>query len=189
MWPAAISFRHDPRSDTVPSATTESTKAAADVRTLPAVPAGGQGERLDRWLARMIADLSRSRLKALIESGAVQIGAATTTDPAHKMRTGDIAVVTVPPPRPADPEPQAAELDIVYEDDHLIVVNKPAGMVVHPAAGNHDGTLVNALLAHCGESLKGIGGVQRPGIVHRIDKDTSGLLVAAKTSAAREGLS
>jgi len=132
--------------------------------------------------------LSRERLKALIRSGAVEAGGTQLRDPAAKVRGEEALRVAVPEPRPAHNEAQDIPLTIVFEDEHLLVVEKPAGLVVHPAAGNLDGTLVNALLHHCGGSLSGIGGVARPGIVHRIDKDTSGLLVVAKTDVAHEGL-
>jgi len=146
------------------------------------------GWRLDRALAAAVPTLSRERLKALIASGAV-LGpqGAAQRDPASKALAG-IYEVTVPAPRPAHNEAQDIALEIVHEDEHLLIVDKPAGMVVHPAAGNADGTLVNALLHHCAGRLSGIGGVARPGIVHRIDKDTSGLLVVAKTDVAHEGL-
>jgi 23S rRNA pseudouridine1911/1915/1917 synthase len=146
------------------------------------------GWRLDRALAAAVPNLSRERLKALISSGSV-LGpqGAPVRDPAVKALAGTYEV-TVPEPRPAHNEAQDIALDIVHEDEHLLVVDKPAGMVVHPAAGNFDGTLVNALLHHCAGRLSGIGGVARPGIVHRIDKDTSGLLVVAKTDVAHEGL-
>jgi len=147
------------------------------------------GWRLDRALADAVPTLSRERLKALIASGAVSDrDGALARDPARKAVGGDLFTVTVPDPRPAHNEAQDIPLDIAFEDDHLIVIDKPAGLVVHPAAGNLDGTLVNALLHHCHGSLSGIGGVARPGIVHRIDKDTSGLMVAAKTDRAHEGL-
>jgi 23S rRNA pseudouridine1911/1915/1917 synthase len=147
------------------------------------------GWRLDRALAAAVPTLSRERLKALIASGAVEGPAgAPVRDPALKAVAGGTYKVVVPEPRPAHNEAQDIALDIVFEDDHLLVVNKPAGLVVHPAAGNFDGTLVNALLHHCAGRLSGIGGVARPGIVHRIDKDTSGLLVVAKTDVAHEGL-
>ncbi|PSJ39401.1 RluA family pseudouridine synthase [Allosphingosinicella deserti] len=151
--------------------------------------ADAHGWRLDRALAAAVPTLSRERLKALISSGQV-IGPAgdLVRDPASKAVAGGAYEVTIPVPEPAHNEPQAIALDLVYEDDHLLVVDKPAGMVVHPAAGNYDGTLVNALLHHCAGRLSGIGGVARPGIVHRIDKDTSGLLVVAKTDVAHEGL-
>lgn len=144
--------------------------------------------RLDRFLADKLPELSRSRLKTLIAAGAVRKGGQTIRDANYRIKPGDCFVVAVPPPRPAEPVGQDIPLDIVYEDDHLIVIDKPAGLVVHPAAGNLDGTLVNALIAHCGPSLTGIGGVGRPGIVHRLDKDTSGLLVAAKTEKAMASL-
>ena len=147
------------------------------------------GWRLDRALAAAVPTLSRERLKALISGGAV-LGpqGAAVRDPAVKAVPGATYAVAVPAPRPAHNEAQDIALDILFEDDHLLVVDKPAGMVVHPAAGNLDGTLVNALLHHCAGRLSGIGGVARPGIVHRIDKDTSGLLVVAKTDRAHEGL-
>jgi 23S rRNA pseudouridine1911/1915/1917 synthase len=147
------------------------------------------GWRLDRALAAALPTLSRERLKALISSGRVTAPeGAPVRDPATKAVAGGAYRVSVPEPEPAHNEAQAIDLDIVFEDDHLLVVDKPAGLVVHPAAGNLDGTLVNALLHHCAGRLSGIGGVARPGIVHRIDKDTSGLLVVAKTDVAHEGL-
>lgn len=147
------------------------------------------GWRFDRALAAALPELSRERLKALIASGAVTDPAGTVhCDPARKAVAGMTFHVDVPAPTPAQNVAQDIALDIVFEDEHLIVIDKPAGLVVHPAAGNPDGTLVNALLHHCGGSLSGIGGVARPGIVHRIDKDTSGLMVAAKTDRAHEGL-
>ena len=146
------------------------------------------GWRLDRALADAVPTLSRERLKVLIAAGQVSRDGTATRDPARKAAAGDLFAVAVPAPAPAHNEAQAIPIDVVFEDQHLIVVDKPAGLVVHPAAGNLDGTLVNALLHHCGGSLSGIGGVARPGIVHRIDKDTSGLMVAAKTDRAHEGL-
>lgn len=146
------------------------------------------GARLDKWLSARLPDLSRTRIKSLIESGMVSSGEATIADASHKVKAGQCFHVTVPPDRPADPEAQAIALTVVYEDDDLIVIDKPPGMVVHPAPGSPDQTLVNALLAHCGDSLSGIGGVRRPGIVHRIDKDTSGLLVVAKNDRAHHSL-
>ncbi len=142
------------------------------------------GWRIDRALAALIPTLSRERLKSLISQGQ----AGETRDPATKVKPGTAYTVLIPAPTPAHNEPQDIALEIVFEDDHLLIVDKPAGMVVHPAAGNYDGTLVNALLHHCAGRLSGIGGVARPGIVHRIDKDTSGLLVVAKTDRAHEGL-
>ena len=147
-----------------------------------------QGWRLDRALAAAVPTLSRERLKSLIRSGAVESGGAAVRDPATKVRGDEQLRLAVPEPEPAHNEPQEIPLRVIFEDEHLLVVDKPAGLVVHPAAGNRDGTLVNALLHHCGGSLSGIGGVARPGIVHRIDKDTSGLLVVAKTDVAHEGL-
>lgn len=149
---------------------------------------GADGWRLDRALADAVPTLSRERLKVLIASGQVAQGETLWRDSAKKAAAGQVFAVTVPDPTPAHNEAQAIPLVIAYEDEHLIVVDKQAGLVVHPAAGNLDGTLVNALLHHCGGSLSGIGGVARPGIVHRIDKDTSGLMVAAKTDRAHEGL-
>lgn len=147
-----------------------------------------EGWRLDRALAAAVPTLSRERLKALIRSGAVEAAGKPVRDPATKVHGKEELRVAVPEPRPAHNEPQDIPLTITFEDEHLLVVDKPAGLVVHPAAGNLDGTLVNALLHHCAGKLSGIGGVARPGIVHRIDKDTSGLLVVAKTDVAHEGL-
>jgi 23S rRNA pseudouridine1911/1915/1917 synthase len=147
------------------------------------------GLRLDRVLAARIPALSRSRLKALILAGEVTIAGRTIRDPAASVNSGATVSVNLPPPEPAKPAGEAIPLAIVYEDDDLIVIDKPAGLVVHPAAGHAQGTLVNALIAHCGDSLSGIGGVKRPGIVHRLDKDTSGLLVVAKTDQAHRALS
>ncbi|MFZ5746669.1 MAG: RluA family pseudouridine synthase [Pseudomonadota bacterium] len=146
------------------------------------------GWRLDRALADAVPILSRERLKVLIASGQVTGPDGLARDPARKAQAGALFSVTVPEPEPAHNEAQEIALNVVFEDEHLIVVDKPAGLVVHPAAGNPDGTLVNALLHHCAGQLSGIGGVARPGIVHRIDKDTSGLMVAAKTDRAHEGL-
>jgi 23S rRNA pseudouridine1911/1915/1917 synthase len=147
------------------------------------------GERLDRALAVARPELSRSRIKALIEQGHLKLSGETIMDPALRVKPGQVFTLEIPPAAPAQPQGQAIDLDIVYEDDDLIVIDKPAGMVVHPAPGNPDNTLVNALIAHCGESLSGIGGERRPGIVHRIDKDTSGLIVAAKNDATHQALS
>lgn len=146
------------------------------------------GSRLDRFLAAHASDFSRSRLKQLLLEGRVRVGGETISDPAYRVKSGDKIELSVPPAKPAKPQAQSIPLNIVYEDDHIIVIDKPAGLVVHPAAGNEDGTLVNALIAHCGDSLSGIGGEKRPGIVHRLDKDTSGLLVVAKTDKAHRAL-
>ena len=145
------------------------------------------GQRLDSWLASW-TELSRSRLKALISDGQVSLDGTPITKVNSKVKADGHYVVTVPAPVEADPEPENIPLDIVYEDAHLVVVNKQAGLTVHPAVGNWSGTLVNALLHHCGDSLSGIGGVLRPGIVHRIDKDTTGLLVIAKDDKTHRGL-
>jgi 23S rRNA pseudouridine1911/1915/1917 synthase len=148
-----------------------------------------QGIRLDRALQRQLPELSRTRLKQLILDGRIASDGKLLRDPAQRASPGVGVVVMLPEPDEATPAAQRIPLDIRFEDEHLIVVDKPAGMVVHPAPGNPAGTLVNALLAHCGPSLAGIGGVRRPGIVHRLDKDTSGLLVAAKTEVAHRALS
>jgi 23S rRNA pseudouridine1911/1915/1917 synthase len=148
----------------------------------------GAGTRLDKTLAEALPHLSRTRLKALMESGRVTLGGETVTEPSRRVKPGEVFEIEVPATTPAVPKGQAIDLAIVYEDADLIVVDKPAGMVVHPAPGNPDRTLVNALIAHCGASLSGIGGAARPGIVHRIDKDTSGLIVAAKNDRAHREL-
>src|SRR5437868_6438280 len=145
--------------------------------------------RLDRLLAAQLAALSRSRHKALILSGHVAVDGVTIRDPSHRVNAGSSIRLDVPPAIDDTAAPENIPLDIVFEDDALLVINKPAGLVVHPAAGNRTGTLVNALIAHCGSSLSGVGGVKRPGIVHRLDKDTSGLLVVAKTDRAQRALS
>jgi 23S rRNA pseudouridine1911/1915/1917 synthase len=150
---------------------------------------GEVGVRLDRMLANHFPGVSRTRLKRLIEAGRVVEGDAGSCDPSQRVRPGQNFVVFFPSVEDAAPEPQLLNLDIRFEDAHLIVIDKPAGLVVHPAPGNPDGTLVNALIAHCGASLRGIGGERRPGIVHRLDKDTSGLMVVAKTEMAHQGLS
>lgn len=146
------------------------------------------GNRLDRTLAQALPEFSRTRLKLLIQAGEVSQGGEKLTDPSSRVNPGAPIMVTVPPVAVATPMGQNIPLDVVFEDDDLIVLDKPAGLVVHPAAGNPDGTLVNALIKHCGGSLSGIGGEARPGIVHRLDKDTSGLLVAAKNDLAHQGL-
>jgi 23S rRNA pseudouridine1911/1915/1917 synthase len=150
-------------------------------------PEGGP-DRLDRALARALPDMSRSRLQALIRDGRAAVGATVVRDPAAKVSAGSAIRLEVPEAAPAEPGGEAMDLAIVYEDEDVIVIDKPAGLVVHPAAGHESGTLVNALIAHCGASLSGIGGVRRPGIVHRLDKDTSGLLVVAKNDHAHQGL-
>ena len=163
------------------------------------VPEDKGGMRLDRLLADRLPDLSRTRVKALIVAGEVarepvmgagrpDEGGGAARDPAYRVRAGECFAVRVPAPRPATPKPQALDLAVIHEDADLIVIDKPPGLVVHPAPGHPDGTLVNALLAHCGATLSGIGGVSRPGIVHRLDKDTSGLMVAAKNDAAHHAL-
>lgn len=160
-----------------------------DVVFSPPVPQDEAGGRLDKWLASVCEGVSRSRISALIDGGAVFCGGVCVTAQDKKTVTGEVYEIRVPAPVSAIPEAQNLPLDIVFEDGDLIVLNKAAGMVVHPAAGNYDGTLVNALLAHCADSLSGIGGVARPGIVHRLDKDTSGLMVVAKNDAAHQALS
>lgn len=145
------------------------------------------GARLDKFISDSNIDLSRSAAVNLIENGAVLVNGLIVSKK-YKLSQGDIVVVNVPDPMPYEAKAENIPLDIVYEDEYLLVVNKPKGMVVHPAAGNYDGTLVNALLYHCGDSLSGINGVLRPGIVHRIDKDTSGLLIVAKNDFAHRSL-
>ena len=144
------------------------------------VPESGEGTRVDKFLSSALAELSRTRLKSLIEEGQVTLGGVKLTNPSHRVKSGDELNIEVPVPRPPLPKGQAIALNIEFEDDDLIVLEKPPGLVVHPAPGNPDRTLVNALIAHCGSSLSGIGGEARPGIVHRLDKDTSGLMLAAK---------
>ena len=145
------------------------------------------GTRIDRVLAAR-TPLSRTRLQALILDGAVAIGERTILDPSYRVNAGETVVVKVPEPEPAEPEGENIPLNVVFEDDQLIIIDKPSGLVVHPAAGHQTGTLVNALIAHCGDSLSGIGGVKRPGIVHRLDKDTTGLMVVAKNDHAHQAL-
>jgi 23S rRNA pseudouridine1911/1915/1917 synthase len=147
------------------------------------------GQRIDRLIASRLAMLSRTRVKALIEDGRVTVDGVTIANPSFRVKSGQVCAIDVPPPVDDKPAAQAIPLKIVYEDAELVVLDKPVGMVVHPAPGNPDLTLVNALLAHCGDTLQGIGGVKRPGIVHRIDKDTSGLMVVAKTERAHAALS
>ena len=148
------------------------------------------GQRLDQWLAGKLGpDMSRNRVQMLIKQGAVRIGGKPVDEVKRKLAAGDVVSVVMPEPEPATPQGEAIALDILYEDAELIVINKPAGLVVHPGAGNWTGTLVNALIHHCGDSLSGIGGVKRPGIVHRLDKETSGVMVVAKTDRAHKALS
>jgi 23S rRNA pseudouridine1911/1915/1917 synthase len=153
------------------------------------IAAEEDGSRLDRVLAQRVADLSRSRHKALILAGRVAIDGATIRDPGHRVNAGGRIRLDLPPPEETALAGEDIPLDVVFEDDDLIIIDKPAGLVVHPGAGNWTGTLVNALIAHCGASLSGVGGVKRPGIVHRLDKDTTGLLVVAKNDAAHHALS
>jgi 23S rRNA pseudouridine1911/1915/1917 synthase len=152
------------------------------------VAAEEAGERLDRVLAHRVTELSRSRHKALILAGRVAINGATIRDPGHRVNAGATIAIDLPPAEDAAIAPESIPLNVVFEDADLIVIDKPAGLVVHPAAGNWTGTLANALVAHCGASLSGVGGVKRPGIVHRLDKDTSGLMVVAKTDRAHRAL-
>ncbi|MFY0610130.1 MAG: RluA family pseudouridine synthase [Hyphomicrobiaceae bacterium] len=147
------------------------------------------GKRLDRYLSLMINELSRQRIKVLIMDRQVSIDDTPQPDPAHKVKPGMVIDLVVPDAVAAEPLGEDIALNVVYEDAHLIVIDKPPGLVTHPAPGHETGTLVNALIAHCGAELSGIGGVRRPGIVHRLDKDTSGLLVVAKTDKAHQGLS
>ena len=167
---------------------TDAFDAGAGALLTAELPEALAGQRLDKVLAPLFPDVSRARLQALIGEGRLTVDGRPVADAARKAKAGTYALL-VPPPTPADPEPQALPLTILYEDEHLIVVDKAAGMAVHPAPGTPDGTLVNALLRHCGASLSGVGGVARPGIVHRLDKDTSGVMVAAKSDAAHQGLS
>ncbi len=146
------------------------------------------GQRLDRFLSEQLPSLSRTRVQALIKEGHARLSGATIEEVKYRVKPGDRFTLDLPPAVPAALEPQDIPLNIVYEDNSLIVIDKPAGLVVHPGAGNPQGTLVNALIAHCGDSLSGIGGVARPGIVHRLDKDTSGLMVIAKTDQAHRAL-
>ena len=153
-----------------------------------AVAPADAGERVDAWLGKLWPDLSRSRVQGLIGAGKLTVDGALVTHAKDKPRAGATYALTLPPPEPAAPQPEVLPLNIVYEDEHLIVLDKASGMAMHPAPGSMRGTVVNALLAHCADSLSGIGGVARPGIVHRIDKDTTGLVVVAKHDAAHTGL-
>ncbi len=161
--------------------------AGPDTVTLN-VTAEQAGLRLDKALALLAGEISRARLQQVVKEGGVSLNGAVATDGSRKVAEGDAISLAMPAARPPDPIGQDIPLDVVYEDEHLIVIDKPAGLVVHPAGGHEDGTLVNALIAHCGDSLSGIGGVRRPGIVHRLDKDTSGLLVVAKNDRAHQKL-
>ena len=152
-------------------------------------PEEAEGQRVDRFLADTLEGISRSRVKQLIEEGRLQRDGLAVTQPAEPVRARAVYLFTLPPPVAAQPEAQAIAFPILFEDDDLLVLDKPPGLVVHPAPGNEDGTLVNALLAHCGDRLPGIGGERRPGIVHRLDKDTSGVMVVAKTELALAALS
>lgn len=167
----------------------EPTSAQSEQGSRHRVTVTGAAIRLDRFLADGLSGFSRSRVKALIEDGKVSCAGETITEPSYRVKPGQTFAIFVPDAKPAAPEPETMALDVKYEDKDLIVIDKPAGLVVHPAPGNPSGTLVNALLAHCGDSLSGIGGVKRPGIVHRLDKDTSGLIIAAKNDQAHENLS
>jgi len=158
--------------------------AGGELRSVELTTAEG---RLDRALADALPDMSRARIQALLADGAIRRGGQVVTSASHHPEPG-LYTLEIPAPSPADPQPEAIPLSVLFEDEHLIVVDKPAGMAAHPAPGSETGTLVNALLAHCGASLSGIGGVARPGIVHRLDKDTSGVMVAAKSDAAHRGL-
>jgi 23S rRNA pseudouridine1911/1915/1917 synthase len=166
----------------------DSEDAAASATRLAVVPDDAGKIRLDKALADAFPDVSRSRFKALVEAGAVAVDGGVVTDASRRVVAGARLALDMPPAEPAEPAGEDIPLTVVYEDEHLIVIDKPAGLVVHPAAGNWTGTLVNALIHHCGASLSGIGGVRRPGIVHRLDKDTTGLMVVAKTDEAHAGL-
>jgi 23S rRNA pseudouridine1911/1915/1917 synthase len=165
-----------------------SEKAPALKRLNAEADASHDGQRLDRFLSMRLPELSRTRVQSLIKQGHVSSGRATIVDVKYRVKPGDRFALHVPPAVSAEPGAETIPLNVVYEDDALIVIDKPAGLVVHPGAGHARGTLVNALIAHCGASLSGIGGVARPGIVHRLDKDTSGLLVVAKTDQAHRAL-
>jgi 23S rRNA pseudouridine1911/1915/1917 synthase len=164
--------------------------APSDARIVHTATVGAaeSGQRLDRALTTFVSELSRTRLKTLILAGHVAIGGRTIRDPGHCVNAGDEVAVVVPQPAPPTPRPENIPLAVIYEDADIVVIDKPAGLVVHPAAGNWTGTLVNALVAHCGATLSGIGGVRRPGIVHRLDKDTTGLMVVAKNDRAHQTL-
>jgi 23S rRNA pseudouridine1911/1915/1917 synthase len=152
------------------------------------VEAAEDGQRLDRFLADRLPQMSRSRLQALVREGRLRLGERVIDEPGHRVKPGDRVTLEVPPPRAATPAAEEHALEVLFEDEHLVVLVKPAGMVVHPAPGHAEGTLVNALIAHCGASLSGIGGVSRPGIVHRLDREVSGVMVVAKHDRAHVGL-
>ena len=181
-------FRGSSLAGTVPDKSDNVSSSVGGALCQATVAPEHSGERLDRFLAGALPDLSRSRLQTLLAAGAVTRAGETIRDGNWRVKPGEIYELRVPQPAPALPPGQNIPLKIVYEDTDLIVIDKPAGLVVHPAAGNWTGTLVNALIAHCGASLSGIGGIRRPGIVHRLDKDTSGLIVAAKTDRAHQAL-
>jgi 23S rRNA pseudouridine1911/1915/1917 synthase len=176
--------------ETIPDGISGESAAGMGAPVMQTVTIGADeaGLRLDRALAARLDDLSRSRLKTLILAGHVAVGGRTICDPGHRVNAGDQVSVVVPQAEPAEPQAEDIPLTVVYEDDDIIVIDKPRGLVVHPGAGNWTGTLVNALVAHCGASLSGIGGVRRPGIVHRLDKDTTGLMVVAKNDRAHQSL-
>lgn len=168
---------------------TDPFKEADATRKVLTAPEDAEG-RIDAWLAAILADdFSRSRIKAMIEEGATIVNGTVMTEAKRKVHPGDVIEITLPAPRDPEPKGEDIPLDVLYEDDDLIVLVKPAGLVVHPGAGNWTGTLVNALIHHCGTSLSGIGGVRRPGIVHRLDKETSGVMVVAKNDIAHRHLS
>ncbi len=183
---------HEPERDATAEAAARAPLTAPSGTQVFDVDAAGAGERLDRFLGQAAAGrrvaLSRTRLKALIEAGEVKVNGTVARDPSIRLAEGARIAFEAPPPEDSPLVGEDMPLDVVYEDEHLIVIDKPAGLVVHPAPGDADGTLVNALIRHCGLSLSGVGGVRRPGIVHRLDKDTSGLIVVAKTDAAHRGL-
>ncbi len=160
----------------------------AATRHLEVADSASAGRRLDRFLAARLPALSRTAIKRLILDGRLSLGAETIMDPSRTVKQGESYLLEVPPPAPARPEGQAMALEVLHEDDDILVLDKPAGLVVHPAPGHPDRTLVNALIAHCGQTLSGIGGERRPGIVHRLDKDTSGVMVVAKNDAAHRAL-
>jgi 23S rRNA pseudouridine1911/1915/1917 synthase len=191
-WTSAATSPTVPNTISTPITTTKALSARTDTsatRHEIRATAEQAGARLDRFLADALGSLSRSRVKALIEQGHASRDGAPTTDPAETIRAGASYALDIPAPAAATPQAQAMPLEILYEDADLIVLDKPAGLVVHPAPGNPDGTLVNAILAHAGEELTGIGDEKRPGIVHRLDKDTSGVMVVAKTARAHQALS